>query len=110
MQGGMDLAKAANCWNATSMEPSPAISDTRKIVSIFDREIESEGNKLLELGWTLLHMGQTTFPAMDGNQYGNVAYFGWTKSSIPIPIADYEKWTAGGGQQNRIDVEHGKEI
>jgi len=75
------------------------MADTKKIVSVFDEEIETEGNKLLELGWTLRFIGHTFRPSLQSHPHGNVAYFGWTRSSAPIPITEYEKWTVGGGQQ-----------
>jgi hypothetical protein len=56
---------------------------TKVVKSLFGREIVDEGNKLLETGWKLLHIGQESESNAEGAAQGTAAYYGWTGDGTP---------------------------
>ncbi len=56
---------------------------TKVVKCLSGRDIIHEGNKLLETGWKLLHIGQESESNAEGSAQGTAAYYGWTGDGTP---------------------------
>lgn len=67
-------------------------TDSKIVESLFGSNIVRDGNKLLEMGWKLLHIGQESESNAEGAAQGTAAYYGWTGDGIPLKLEDYENF------------------